>query len=182
MTRNARTTVCLLAGIVVANACFAQEEQPKRAEPVPAPRLYKLEFVVKEVENDKVVNSRAYSLSLSANSRENASIRAGSRVPYATTSNPATTKQYTFYEIGVNIDCRDARELPAGQLTLNLTVDVSSIVATKESGGDAPPVVRNTRWSSPVMVPIKKPTTVFSSDDPAGNRRMQLEVTALPMI
>jgi hypothetical protein len=31
------------------------------------------------------------------------------------------------------------------------------------------------------VVPIKKPTTVFSSDDPSGNRKMQLELTATPI-
>jgi hypothetical protein len=182
---NGRTAACLLAGLVTVSAGFGQEEQAKRAE-TPPPRFYRLEFLLKELENDKVVNSRAYATSLSANTREGSSIRAGSRVPYASgIFNPgpggATTKQYQFYDIGVSIDCRDARELGSGQLTLFLSVDVSNILVTKESSGELPPSVRNTKWSSPVVIPIKKPTTVFSSDDPSGNRKMQLELTATPV-
>jgi hypothetical protein len=187
MAANGKAAVCLLAGLMVSNVGLGQEEQSKRAEAsVPQPRFYRLEFVVKELEHDKVINARMYSTSLSSNTREGASIRAGSRVPYAaSTLNPgpgsASTKQYQYYDIGVNIDSRDARELAAGQLALYLSVDVSSLLATKESGGDFPPAVRNTKWSSPVVVPIKKSVIVFSSDDPSGNRKMQLELTAIPI-
>jgi hypothetical protein len=186
MGSNARTAVCLLAGMVFTNACFGQEEQSKRAEtPQPQPRFYKLEFVVKELEKDKVINSRVYATSLSANTREGASIRAGSRIPVATTtSNPSggpASKQYNYYDVGVNIDCRDARELPSGQVTLFLSVDVSNVVGTNETGGDLPPLVRNTKWSSAIVISVRKTTTVFSSDDPSGNRKMQLDITATPI-
>jgi hypothetical protein len=181
---NVKTALFLL-GLGVASACLGQEEQSKRAEP--QPRFYRLDFVVKELENDKIINSRVYSSTLSANTREGvpSSIRAGSRVPYAQTSfSPGggiASKQYNFYDIGVYIDSREARELSSGQLALSLSVDVSSLLVTKESNAELPPSVRNTKWSSPVVVPIKKPTTVFSSDDPSGNRKMQLELTATPI-
>jgi hypothetical protein len=32
-----------------------------------------------------------------------------------------------------------------------------------------------------VIVPLKKPTVVFSSDDVASKRQMQLELTATPI-
>jgi hypothetical protein len=142
-------------------------------------RFYRLEFVVKELENEKVINSRSYATSIYVNTREPASIRAGTRVPYVTGG--STGKQYNYYDVGVNIDTREARELPSGQLTLNLNVDISNVVVTKESSGELPPTVRNTRWSSPVVVPIKKSVTVFSSDDPSGNRKVQLDLTATPI-
>jgi len=183
---SVKAHVFLLAGLAVASACLAQEEQAKRQEATaPQPRFYRLEFVLKELENDKVINSRVYFTSLSANTRDGASIRAGSRVPYAQTSfNPGggiASKQYQYYDIGVNIDGRDAKELGSGQLTLFLSVDVSSLLVTKEPNAEVPPSVRNTKWTSPVVIPIKKPTTVFSSDDPSGNRKMQLELTATPI-
>ena len=175
--RNLRTAVCLLMGLGMVSACIGQEAKPAEAA-APQPRFYRLEFVLKELENDKVINSRAYSTSLSSNTREGASIRAGSRVPYATGG--TTSKQINYFDIGVNIDCRDARELASGHLTLYLSVDVSSLLGAKE-GTDISPSVRNTKWGSPVVIPIKKPTTVFSSDDPSGNRKMQLELTAIPI-
>lgn len=174
-----RTTllVCLLSGLVFTHTAFAQDDAAKRSE---APqKFYRLDFVVKELENDKTINSRTHSTSLSVSNGAPASIRTGSRVPYVT--GPPTSKQYQFFDMGVNIDCRDARETPSGQLTLTINVDISSLVIAKEAGGDLPPIVRTTRWSSPVLVPVKKATTVFSSDDPSGNRKMQLEVTVTPI-
>src|SRR5687767_12733873 len=108
MTRNVRAPMCLLAGIVFANTCFGQEVQVKRAEtPAPQPRFYRLEFVLKELENDKVVNSRLYTTSVSVNTPGPVSIRAGSRIPLVTTMAPA--KQYNYYDVGVNIDIREVR-------------------------------------------------------------------------
>jgi hypothetical protein len=184
MAANGKAALCLLASLVVSNVGLGQEEQSKRPEAAgPQPRFYRLEFVVKELEHDKVINARMYSTSLSSNTREGASIRTGSRVPYATsTFNPgASTKQYNYLDTGVNIDSREARELASGQLALHLSVEVSSLLATKESSGDFPPTIRQTKWSSPVVVPIKKSDTVFSPDDPSGNRKMQLELTVIPI-
>jgi hypothetical protein len=43
-------------------------------------------------------------------------------------------------------------------------------------------VVRQAKWSSIVLIPIRKgPTVIFSSDDPASKRQLQLEVTATPL-
>jgi hypothetical protein len=172
-----RTAACLSAGFVFAYTCFAQEEKAKPDSP--PPRFYRLDFVVKELENDKVINSRAYATSTAANTQGQAAIRAGSRVPYATGS--PTAKQVQYYDVGVNIDVLNPRELPSGQLTLYLEVDLSNALVTKEGSGDAPPVVRQNKWRSPVVVQIKKTTTVFSSDDPSGNRKMQLDLTATPI-
>ena len=62
-------TALFLLGLGFASACLGQEEQAKRPEQ-PQPRFYRLDFVVKELENDKVINSRVYSTTLSANTRE----------------------------------------------------------------------------------------------------------------
>lgn len=175
----------MLAGIACASVSSGQDDQAKPF--VPQLRFYRLEFVVKEFESDKVINSRAYTATVAANIRDNsaASIRAGSRIPYSTSRGEApgtmVSTQFNFYDIGVNIDSREARELPSGQLTLNVSVDISSLIIAKEQTGSLPPAVRNTKWSSLVVIPVKRPTTIFSSDDPSGNRKMQLELTATPI-
>jgi hypothetical protein len=47
---------------------------------------------------------------------------------------------------------------------------------------DAPaPVIRQVKWNAPVIVPLGKPTVIFSSDDPSSKRQMQLELTARPI-
>jgi hypothetical protein len=169
-----RIAVCLLSSMVLMNVGLAQDE-PKPLQQ----KFYRLDFVVKELENDKVINSRLHSMSVGVNSGNAASIRAGSKVPYMTGS--PGSRQFNFFDIGVNIDCRETREAAPGQLTLTINADISSVVIGKESTGELPPMVRSTRWSSPVLVPIRKATTVFSSDDPSGNRKMQLELTAVPI-
>ena len=172
----------LLFSFLLAGSCFGQEDPVKRTDTPTSQRFYRLDFVVKEFENDKLINSRAYTTTLLADARDKgASIRAGGRVPFATSLVAGGGKQFSYYDVGVNIDSDGARELPSGQLALNVSAEVSNLVATKENTGDQPPVVRNMKWRSAVMVPVKRPTIIFSSDDPSGNRKMQLELTATPI-
>src|SRR5437016_674140 len=75
------------------------------------PAFYRLDFVVKEVEGGKAVNSRTYTSMVAVGS--NGSIRTGGRTPVPTgTGGGLTNTQYTFYDTGVNIDFKDLRELP----------------------------------------------------------------------
>ena len=43
------------------------------------------------------------------------------------------------------------------------------------------PMIRQNRWTSNVVVPLKKPTVIFSSDDLTTKHQMQLELTATPI-
>ena len=150
--------------------CFAENSDP--------PKFYKLEFVVKEVEGPKVLNARAYSMTVSSDSSSPASsIRTGSKVPMA--SSPGSS-QFTFFDLGVNIDCRSIK--PAqNELSLIVTADVSSMQLESPPSAASQPVIRQNRWSSVVIVPIKKPTVIFSADDLTTKRQMQLELTATPI-
>ena len=171
--------VLSLPVLALAMTGAAQTPQaPKSAEPL---KFYKLEFVVKEVEGAKVLNSRAYSMTVAANAPEAAAIRAGTRVPVVST---LTGGQYQFLAVGVNIDCRAVREGPR-ELSLLLTAEISSLPTEQPSpattGPPIPPMVRQNKWSSSVIVPLKQPTLVFSSDDLASKRQMQLQLTATPI-
>lgn len=145
------------------------------AQPEPA-RFYKLDYVVKEVEGGKVVNSRAFStmLALQTPGRDtpSASIRAGGRVPVVSGTNTQ------FYELGVNIDSRDLRDLQ-GDLSVSVNADISTI--GQENATANIPVVRQNRWSGTVMVAPKKSTVIFASDDLSSKRQLQLELTATPI-
>jgi hypothetical protein len=154
-----------ILGLVLAGAALAQTE---------APKFYKLDYVVKEVEGGKVVNSRTYStmLAVQAPGRDTspASIRAGGRVPVTSTSGTQ------FFELGVNIDTRELRESQT-DLSLYISADVTTIA--QDSSGSIP-VTRQNKWSGTVLVPAKKPTVVFASDDMTSKRQLQLELTATP--
>src|SRR6185503_19613327 len=144
-----------LAILLLATAIpsFGQEDRPQE------PSFYKVDFVVKEVEGAKTVNARAYSSIISQNDRT--SIRTGNRVP---TPNSAGTPGFQYLEVGVNIDCSLTKEL-SDRVVLNLNVDISSN-ATADAA--LPPVLRQNKWTSTVVVPLRKATTIFSSDDPSS--------------
>lgn len=144
------------------------------AQAMPEPTFYKLDFVVKEVDAGKVINSRSYSSIQSASGKERSSIRTGNRVPL-----PSAPVNYQFSEVGINIDFGVLRELPADRVAVELTVEISSNIPSETPG--TPPIYRTNKWQSHVMVPIRKPTTVFTSDDPSSKRQFQVDVTATPL-
>jgi hypothetical protein len=67
-----------------------------------------------------------------------------------------------------------------GQLSLRVSAEVSSRSSTSSPDSGTPVIHRN-RWESNVVVPVGKPTTIFSSDDVASTRTMQLELKATPV-
>ena len=137
-------------------------------------KFYKLEFTVKEIEGTRAPSSRSYSM-VATTDGPNSSIRAGSKVAIPAVSGSA---QLDFIETGVNIDCRSIKETQ-NELSLSVTVDISS--AAQEGTPPAYPVIRQNKWSSNVVVPLRKPTLIFSSDDIITKRQIQLELTATPI-
>ncbi len=141
--------------------------------------FYQLNFVVRELENEHVINSRSYSIILRSDT-ERGSIRAGEKIPFASTSGVST--QWQQINVGVNIDCRRLEEV-GDRLSLHLSADISSVMEN-QAGNSSPapaPIIRNNVWESTVIVGIKQPTILFSSDDPASKRKMQLQLTATPL-
>jgi len=158
-----RTIPAVLALAAAAGFCRGED-------PAPA-KFYKLDFVVKEVEGAKVLNSRAYSMIASDGNRDH-SIRAGSKVPITTKA------QYQLIDIGVNIDASAIKEIQ-NRFSFTLAAEISSIPA--DSASQSLPVIRQNKWNSVVLVPFKKPTVVFSSDNLDAKSQLQIEVTAAPI-
>ncbi len=171
-----------LAALTLASGLsFAQSQDASKAnEP---PKFYRLEFVVKEVDGGKVLNTRTYSITVSTDPRDSSTqIRAGGRVPIQTTTAGPTSIQYL--DIGVNIDCSNVKEVDRG-LSLRVSADISSVPsepAASTTGPPLPPTLRQNRWAAMTIVPLKKPTLIFSSDDPTSKRQMQLELTATSIL
>ena len=165
------------AACLIAVSCFAEDKTP--------PRFYRLDFVVKELEGGKVLNARTYSAMASTGElppplgNRACSIRTGSKVPIPTVA--GGPGQFTYLDLGVSIDCYEIKEeLPA--LALRVEADISSAVQESSPGSPTPPVIRQNKWTSGVLVFIKKPTVLFSSDDVSGKHQMQLELTATPIL
>lgn len=167
--------LCKMALVtMVAGSCLAQTAAQ--------PKFFRLDFTVREMDGTKVITSRKYAMTVEADAKNAmGSIRSGSKVPVHT-GNPGSalaSTQSTYVEVGVNIDCTDIRVLDSSNLTLRVTSDVSSTATPAD--GNPIPVIRQNKWSSTVVIPLKKTTMLFSADDPASTHEMQLEVVATPI-
>jgi hypothetical protein len=167
MNANTRLGSACLAVILLSGVALAQADKPVE----PSLRYYRLDFVVKELEGGKTVNARAYSTTISNERGAMSSIRTGSRVPM-----PGKEGTVSYMDVGINFDCRAAKWVD-NDLVLNVSADISSVA----DGSSSPPVIRNNRWSGDVIVPLRKATIIFSSDDAMSKRQMQLELTATPL-
>jgi hypothetical protein len=153
----------------------AKTPEAQASAPKPEARYYRLEFVLKELDNDgRVVNSRTYQTSVSTDGRTSY-VRAGTKIPIRV--NDKDNIQYL--DIGVNIDCEMARETPQG-LTLQLKTEISSLTNPPAGNEASTPMVRQNVWQSMIQLPTGKPTVIFSSDNLENKGRMQVEVTATP--
>jgi hypothetical protein len=164
----------VLALTLAAGTCFSEDVEPVK--------FYKLDFIVKEVEGTKTLNSRSYSM-VAALGNTHSSIRAGSRVPFASGGKKAdagtyATAQYQNFDVGVNIDTNGFKEVQS-RLTFSITAEISSVA---KGDPDIPsPIVRQNKWSSTVIVPFKKSTVLFSSDNVDSKSQLELEVIATPL-
>ncbi len=166
-------TLVLLGAVTTAAAAQQNESaQPptETAKRVPSVRYYRLDFVVRVSDQGKVLSQRSYSLGVAAagvaEGRDWWSLRAGTKVPAGS----------NYVDVGFNLDVRP--EDAGGALQLRLKADLSSL-SPDVSNVNMPPI-RQMREEEAVLVPINKPTIVFSSEDPSSKHQFQIEVTAVP--
>lgn len=159
----------LLAVLCAGGMLFGQDKGSTQPT-----RFYKLDFTVKEIDGGKVINQRSYMLPIvtPAEAGQNGEIRAGEKIPYSGSAGPS------LIDVGVNIDCRNAREI-GDLLSLNVSADISSVGVSSEKG--SLPLIRETKMNSFVLVPHKKATLIFSSDEPSSKGQLQIELTATPL-
>lgn len=178
--------VLSLAGLM-SLTCLAQSgasgsEQKSSASQTAAPssskQFYHLSFVVQELENERVINSRSYSTIMCDLGQS--FIRAGEKVPFSSTSGPST--QWQQIDVGVNIDCSKL-EVTADRVALNVKAEISSVMEGHgtNSAPASLPIIRNNQWESRAVLPVNQPSVLFSSDDPASKRTMQLKLTVTPI-
>jgi hypothetical protein len=142
-----------------------------------APAIYyRLEFTIRELDREKLVDTRNYTLSVQSGIGE--SIIAGSEVPYPSSSyspaGSAPVKNISYRSVGVSIHAsmKESDDSPR----LDLALEVSDALPP-ERGSDSPAfrkVVLNCRS----LLPLGKPTTVGVVEDPASRHRFQVDVTA----
>ncbi|MFB3922051.1 MAG: hypothetical protein ACE145_10030 [Terriglobia bacterium] len=160
---------------------YAQEGQPKPevedvkvvAAPKPAQTMpvsvYRFEYVIRELEDGKQINSRHYMLS--ARGRQLARLRVGSQVPAPT----GQQGQIQYQGVGINIDSRLGEE--GNGFLLYTAFESSSVVLGPGATVAGAPVIRQVRTEGDSLVTLGKPTVIATLDDVATNRRYEIEVT-----
>lgn len=164
----------VLAAGPVYSVCQQNETNPNNvvAALAQAPKhYYKLDVVLKESNEGKVVSQRTFNMSISADPAGGHdhswwNMRAGTRLPIRDPNG------VNFVDVGVNLDVA-ARDADSG-LQLDITTDISS-VATEETAGSSP--IRQVKVKAAVFSPVGKPTTVFTAEDPVSRHQFELEVT-----
>src|SRR5215469_7177782 len=189
---NMRSAIALFVAVVSIGACGlcpaqAQDEsktdsskgQPARIQPV---LPYRLDFSFNELADGKNVNTRRYSMDLTAGDTNE--IKIGTRVPVVSgTNNPSTPAavQYQYLDIGTNIWAQ-LRE-HGDELMLVVRSDVSNLDTNSGDGPagerrpDLGPVIRQIKISGSTLLTTGKPILIGSMDDPNSKRQFQLEVT-----
>jgi hypothetical protein len=197
MRKIAAICFVLLLALSVTHKTFAQDAiKPKEASkaqegarpPAPPIHYYHLDFVIQELDaNGKPVNSRSYATTVTTDESDRSAsyvdIRTGSKIPIITGGNPAASgtekpeMQFQYIDVGVVIQTRGVHEF-SGQLAFHLGAEISSLAEAAGANDRTDPVIRQNKWDAPVLIPIGKPTVVFSSDALESKGGMQLVVTA----
>lgn len=178
-----KTAVLLALFAVTSLPVWAAAQSASASPSANPPRYYHLALVVEQVNGaGRIINSRNYQATV-ATGQLFQSVKTGSRIPImvAPASNDSSgPPQVQYIDLGVSFIIRDVTELN-GSLGFRLKADVSSIAAESTPGvaqtpGD--PVIRQNDWDSAVLVPVGKPTIVYSADDLDDAGTMKIQVTA----
>jgi hypothetical protein len=139
--------------------------------------FYRLDLAIREMDGEKLVDTRRYSLWLQSGKFER--MTAGSEVPYTSaTYNPSGTQTKSYRSIGVSLSATiDERD---GDPWLELQANVSDVAPTdKGIQSDAStPVFRSITINAKAPLSLGKATTVGSVEDPTSKHRFQVEATA----
>ena len=163
-------TTLLLAAALLAPACagYAQER--------PDTAVYKAEFNIHDGTDAAAKNGRRYSMVLNGTSK--GVLKVGNRVPVATSS---TQGQYTYIDLGVNIDC-DIRD-QNGRLNLRANVDISTVVPPDKNAASVPPnpTISQIKLNIDSGVTAGKPVVVAAFDDPVTGQKFEVQATITKM-
>ncbi|MGH9516278.1 MAG: hypothetical protein ACRD3P_11445 [Terriglobales bacterium] len=149
----------------------AAEESKAKPDQRKAIQPYRLDFSMSELENGKKINSRHYSMNLTAGSANE--VKIGTRVPVATGGSG-----WQYMDVGTNIwaNLRESAE----DLQLDVRSDVSNL--DMDSAHDhnvvSAPIVRQIKINGSTLLITGKPIIIGTMDDPNSNREFQLEVIA----
>ena len=175
-----KTVLLALAAIFVPVALApANAQDTKEAPKTPTRQLsaYHLDLSINELADGKKVNSRHFSMNVTAqNGNASQELRIGSRVAVATEAN-----KLEYMEVGTHIWVRmgPAFLTPEGWGPGTLSIDATiSSFAKPEQAETGHPLIRQVQLSGSSPILLDKPMIVASADDPDSKHEFQLTVTA----
>jgi len=144
-------------------------EKPAESKPKEA---YKVEFVLRELQDGKAINSRYYMMIMEEGygGRE---VRIGSRIP-------VKTESLNYLDVGTNISCHHIEGQPPNVI-LECSIEVSSFSLPEErstAGANSPPVLNQMKSSISAVVQEGKQTVIGAIDDPSSTKRYEIALTA----
>lgn len=158
----------------------AQQKTGESKHAANAVQAYRLDFSFNEIEGDKKINTRHYSMNLT--SSESNEMKIGSRVPITTFVNSKDSgagNQVQYLDVGTNIWAQ-LRPIPdSDEEELAVRSEISSLDLNTASGTglNADPVIRQIKISGSALLAEGKPLVLGSMDDPTSKRQFELEVT-----
>lgn len=175
-----RISTVLAAGIMLAALLPLHAQEGRRSGQ--ATNSYVVEYRFREGGDGATAADRRYSLMV--NGEHKASFQVGNRTPAVSASfdpinaNSLVNTQYTYLDVGVNIECT-LLELD-NRVDLHTSIDLSGLAdkdATPAAGSARNPTIKQTKLDVNTTLLIGKPTVLASITDPATNRMLQIVVT-----
>lgn len=125
---------------------------------------FRMNFVVKQLEDGKVTNIRSYS-SLANTQGKSLNLR--------------TSSDANGLETRISIDTY-AFSVKENEITFTISIDLGDMskLSTDTPGATNSTIMNQNRWSSTVKIISGKSTVIYSADNPASKKSIQLEVTA----
>jgi hypothetical protein len=127
---------------------------------------YRVDFLINELDGEKKINARRYSMILTSGDRNQ--VKIGTRVPVS------STPSFQYLDVGTAINCRLSES--GDDLVLDVHSDFSSLAGPEEQHSSQP-IVRQFDINGSTLVVLGKPIVIGAMDDPNSNRTFQLEAT-----
>jgi hypothetical protein len=159
-----RTRLILLAAVLAPLAA---------AQATRVPAVYKVDFLIRDSGDAGAKTGRKYSIVL--NEREKGTFKVGNRVPMAA---GAGNTQFTYIDVGVNLDCLVAEQ--DGKVQLRSDLDLSTAV-NQEKNPTPNPTISQIRLNIQTTLTPGKPSVVASFDDPVTSRKFEVEANVTKM-
>ena len=153
-------------------AAVAQDNKSEnRAKAPDEVGFYKLDFVVRELEDGKTVNTRNYTLM--ARAGEWQQLRVGTRVPIY-----AQEKKLEYMDVGLSVDCRIlGAEDSAALITKAEITNFAAGEGEKVGASGGAPLIRHVQMNTSAPLSLEKSVLLSGVDELSSKHRFQLEVT-----